>query len=208
MGAVQSELAANEIGWYVKQSIQSMGLEYELIRALRTTSVTEADRSAEAHDSFTPALAMGGLRAWPTLVVEVGMDLSMAVLRLKADWWLEQSNRAFKVVLLVKIRTARLTVTVEKSVSARQPDRPGATGTRASAAPNPGLVQSVEISRPGVGPHSAARLNPDYYVAARGELRLGFAELFLRDPGPGEHDVVFTDQTLRGVEAHAWLAGP
>lgn len=108
MSATQCELAADEIGWQVKQNIRSMGLEHELISARRTTfgaeSAVQAAGSAEAHGSFTTVFAIGGLRAWPMLVVEIGMALSVADLRLKAVWWLEQSDYAVKVVLLVKTR--------------------------------------------------------------------------------------------------------
>lgn len=90
----------------------------------------------------------------------------------------------------------------------RQADRPGATGTRAAAALRPECVQFIGISRPGVDPHSGARLDPGAYVVAGGDLRLGFAELFLRDPGPDERDVISTEQMLRGIAVLVWLGGP
>ena len=208
---VPHELAGEAFADVVKENIAAMGLRSELYSTNTTTHGAvvgqHAAGSADPDKSFTP-FSSGNLHPWPSLIVETGLSKSMADLRLKASWWLQESNYAVKAVIIIKIRIRQLTITLEKWVGARQSDRPGATGTRSAAALRPQRAQSIEISRPGVGPHSDARLDPGAYVVARGDLRLGFTELFLRDPRPDERDVIFTEEVLREFAAQVWVGGP
>lgn len=80
------------------------------------------------------------------------------------------------------------------------PVRTGATPTRRSATlqhQEPVLRQSIAIT-----PDTAT--NPATYNVTRGALVLSFRLLFLRDPGPGEGDLVYSVQDLEEYAEDVW----
>ncbi|KAK3382310.1 hypothetical protein B0T24DRAFT_645113 [Lasiosphaeria ovina] len=122
--------------------------------------------------------------AWPTLVIEAGFSQTLGELRLGIRRWFSMSNHEVKIVLLAKFD--------------EMPVRPGATTTRRSLQhQTPVRRQSITITR-------NATTNPISYNVTRGALVLSFRLLFLRDPGPGEGDLVFSVQELEKYARNVW----
>lgn len=189
-----------------------MGLDASVVQSGATLFSTAAGGQAsgpsEPDGSFTPILPNGEREPWPSVVVEVADTQPLGGLRHEATLWLLQSNYTVKAVILVKIRAESGTITVEKWTATGSSGRPGATATRAFSTSyrEPRRVQEIQISRPGVGNGDSARLNSESYVVARGPLRLEFGELFLRQPGSGEHDIIFGEAWLRDMAVRVWRA--
>ncbi|KAK4156468.1 hypothetical protein C8A00DRAFT_41044 [Chaetomidium leptoderma] len=101
-----------------------------------------------------------------------------------------------QIVLLAKFEhTSRATI-LEKWEEEARSTRPGATTTRHAAAPCPVLRQTITITRD-------TTTDPVSYNV-RGALVFGFRLLFLRDPGPGEGDFVFSVQELEHYAEVVW----
>jgi hypothetical protein len=138
-------------------------------------------------------------RDWPTLVVETGASESLAQLRGDMRWWFDASDHQVKIVLLAKFDHSRSLIQLEKWEEEPQGARPGALTTRSASTPTPALQQEITITRNATSPPS--------YNVARGALVLSFKLLFLRDPGPGEGDIVFTIPDLEHYAEGVWTLG-
>lgn len=190
------EQATGYIVSRIDKAVWDMGLQNGILKQGAKTFTNLAGQpyagSSEGDASYTPILANGKVRPWPSLVLEVGYTESMGHLRMKADWWLVTSGFDVKVVLLVKLTARHGHIRIEKWKGISN-HRTGATTTRSyeTASRQPGCVQTVTISRSGIGNEDDARLDRSSYIVARGTLRVGFTELFLRELGPGEYDIVF-----------------
>ncbi|SPO04172.1 uncharacterized protein DNG_06855 [Cephalotrichum gorgonifer] len=204
------ERATAMIDCRINDATRDMGLRSEIWneRSATFTNTTEHPYagSSEGDATFTPVLPNRDVRTWPSLVVEVGYTESMAHLRTKADWWLVTSGFEVKVVLLVKLNAPHGHIRIEtwKGVS---DERPGATMTRVheTASCHPDCIHTVTVSRrPGVSSNDNARVDPNSYTVASGTLRVGFAELFLREPRSGEYDIVFDEEFLKDLAARTW----
>lgn len=204
------ERAQADIQYHIAYAIRDMGLRRELRceahATFRPASGHSPGGSGEGDSTFTPVSSSGAMADWPSLVLEVGFSQSMAILRMKGKWWLEASDYAVKVVILVKFHQSQGSIKMEKWKGVVAENRPGATTTRASESRHrqPACVHTITISRPGVGNTDPARLDQSSYVVVSGPLRLDFAELFLRDAGPGESDIVFDDDELKEMAIGAW----
>lgn len=204
------ERAQAEMQFHITSEARNMGLKKELHCEPHSTFATASGHSpggsGEGDSTFTLRSPTGVFSAWPSVVLEVGFSHSIAMLRMKGRWWLEASDYAVKVVILVKFFQSESLILLEKWKAVVGDDRPGATITRRSEGRScqPGCVQTVTISRPGVGDEDLARLDQNSYVVVSGPLKLDFAELFLRDPGPGEHDIVYDDEFLIDMAIGAW----
>jgi hypothetical protein len=110
--------------------------------------------------------------------------------------WFSMSNHDVKIVLLAKFNgTTILLEKWEEQIAVR----PRATTTQHSLQhPTPVLRQSITITR-------NATTNPISYNVTRGSLVLSFRLLFLRDPGPGEGDLVFSVQELEEFAEAVWV---
>jgi len=109
--------------------------------------------------------------------------------------WFSMSNHEVKIVLLAKFNGT--TILLEKWEEEMQV-RLAATTTRHSLQhPTPILRQSITITR-------NTTTNPTSYNVTSGALVLSFWLLFLRDPGPGEGDFVFSVQELEEYAEKVW----
>ncbi|KAK0619819.1 hypothetical protein B0T14DRAFT_519949 [Immersiella caudata] len=179
--------------------IRDMGLKNgwrNIGSAKRLTQQGHSGRSGKEGDSTggpDPQRAAKG--AWPTLVIEAGFSQSLGSLRLAIQRWFSLSNHEVKVVLLAKFNGT--TILLEKWEEEIQV-RPGATTTRHSFQHlTPVLRQSITITQ-------NTTTNPISYNVTRGALVLSFRLLFLRDPGHGEGDFVFSLQELEEYAKKVW----
>ncbi|KAK4143806.1 uncharacterized protein C8A04DRAFT_28593 [Dichotomopilus funicola] len=135
--------------------------------------------------------------AWPTLVVEAGVSESLNELHDDMRWWFAASNYNVKIVLLAKFEHAHGTITLERWEEEARGTRPGATTTRHLAAIEPVRRQIITITQD-------LTTDPISYLVTSGALVLDFRLLFLRDPGPGEGDVVLSVQQLEAYAGDVW----
>jgi len=135
--------------------------------------------------------------SWPTLVIEAGDSESLRELHNDMRWWFSTSEHQVKIVLLAKFERTRRALILEKWEEEPSMTRRGATTTRYAATLQPVLRQTITITED-------STTNPVSYNVARGALVLGFRLLFLRDPGPGEGDFIFSVQELQAYAERVW----
>ncbi len=152
--------------------------------------------SGEGDSAAGPRPARAFKEAWPTLVIEAGDSESHRRLRKDMRWWFNASNHDVKIVLLAKLHQNRGSIVLEKWEKRPITTRQGAATTRAIAAHiaagdlEPTLQHTMQIIR-------NQATNPVSYDVTRGTLILHFRPLFLRAPGPGEQDIVFSIADLQ-----------
>lgn len=185
----------------ITMAIYSMGLKSEWSSNGATTYVSPNGDGGEGDSSGAPWKQRRGPNAWPTLVIESGYSESLQALRNDMRWWFSASNHQVKIVILAKLDTTQRLIILEKYREVQAGQRSGATMTRAASALEPRLDQAIRISQAG---NSIDLTDPSSFVVTRGDLRLEFSLLFLRQPGPGEHDVVIGMQDLQLIAAKIW----
>jgi hypothetical protein len=139
----------------------------------------------EGDSAGGPEVGRGGCDDWPTLVIEAGDSESLRHLRADMEWWFATSNHQVKIVILAKFDHARRTIVLEKWEEEAAQSRAGATNTRHSSTLVPVQKQHITIT------HDQTTI-PATYNVTRGALVLEFRLLFLRNPGPGESDIVIS----------------
>jgi len=157
--------------------------------------------SGEGDSAGGPKPGRGGPNDWPTLVIEAGYSETLRQLQTDMRWWFSASNHDAKIVLLAKFDRARRRIIVERWEEDLPSPRPGATTTRGASVLGasglrPKLQQSIKITR--------SPMNPALYNVVDGPLVLPFRLLFLRAPGPGEHDVVISIPQLQEYATDVW----
>ncbi|KIN02409.1 hypothetical protein OIDMADRAFT_144956 [Oidiodendron maius Zn] len=156
--------------------------------------------SGEGDSSGGPKPDRRGHEDWPTLVIEAGDSESLPELRNDMRWWFSTSNHEVKIVILAKFNHGERSIMLEKWEEEERAPRQGAATTRWSAAMEPVLQQTITITYDNTGdPGNAAS-----YTVNGGALVLEFRLLFLRDPGPGEGDIVFSIPELQSYAADVW----
>lgn len=159
--------------------------------------------AGEGDSSGGPLPQRGGTGDWPTLVIEAGYSQTLDDMRRVMRWWFGASNHQVKIVLLAKFDRGARSIILEKWVEGPARTRPGATTTRAAAAPEPTRRQLITIAQV-AGVSGANRLNPLSYSVTGGPLRLEFDLLFLRQAGQGEGDIIFSIQELQRYAVGVW----
>ncbi|CAG9941319.1 unnamed protein product [Clonostachys rosea f. rosea IK726] len=178
----------------IHQRIHKMGLENHWNSTRGATYGQEGDGCVglgEGDSSGHPIQpGVRSWRDWPTLVVEAGCSQSLQHLRDDMGWWFKESNHQVKIVLLIKFHPGPLEeITIEQ-----WRERPiGSSSVQLELT----CQQVVNIARNSA---TANRTLPLSYTVTGGALELRFPDLFLRDPGEGEGDIVIE------VERLQWLA--
>ncbi|VUC23664.1 unnamed protein product [Clonostachys rosea] len=132
------------------------------------------------------------LLRWPMLVIETGYSQSLQQLRDDSKWWFEESNHQVKIVVLIKLHTGPLgKMTVEQ-----WRERPIDSS---SGQLEPVYQQVIDIAQISA---TANRTLPLSYSVTESALELKFSDLFLRDPGHGEGNIVIEIEDLQGLAAH------
>ncbi|KAK0614066.1 hypothetical protein B0T14DRAFT_539685 [Immersiella caudata] len=163
--------------------------------ATRLAQGHSGQSSKEGDSAGGPKPQQAANGAWPTLVIEAGFSQSLGKLRLAMWRWFSLSNYEVKIVLLAKFNST--IILLEKWEEEAQV-RPGATTTRHSLQHlTPVLRQSITITQ-----NTTTDLTS--YNVTSSALVLSFRLLFLRDPGPGEGDFVFSVQELEEYARDVW----
>ncbi|KAK0731507.1 hypothetical protein B0H67DRAFT_75807 [Lasiosphaeris hirsuta] len=178
--------------------VRDMGLKKSwnnIGNATRSTQGHSGRSSKEGDSTGGPKPQRATKGAWPTLVIEAGFSQSLGKLHIVMQRWFSMSNHEVKIVLLTKFNGA--IILLEKWEEEIQV-RPGATTTRHSLQhPASVLRQSITITR-------NSTTNPTSYNVTSGALVLSFQILFLRDPGPGEGDFIFSVRELEEYAEEVW----
>ncbi|KAI9166671.1 hypothetical protein HJFPF1_02785 [Paramyrothecium foliicola] len=154
---------------------------------------------AEGDSTAYPQFERKERDAWPTLIIEAGHSQSLQELRTDMRWWFSASDNEVKIVLLVKMDTAKGRILLEK-YQASSSQRLGATTTRSHLRLGPTCTPAIEITRRGC---DADIMDPSSYTVTSA-LQLEFNLLFLRQPGVGEHDVVVGAPNLQVIASKIW----
>ncbi|KAL2181466.1 uncharacterized protein P884DRAFT_190573 [Thermothelomyces heterothallicus CBS 202.75] len=152
----------------------------------------------EGDSTGGPFPERGGRDNWPTLVIEAGYSESLHRLRQDMRWWFDASMHQVKIVLLAKFDRSEGQISLEKWEEEPQAVRSGATTTRSFGRLVPVQRQRIVITQ------DATR--PGLFNVVSGPLILSFRLLFLRDPGPGEEDIVFGIPDLQSYATRVWAA--
>jgi hypothetical protein len=164
----------------------------------------------EGDSTGGPRNLRGGEGAWPTLVIEAGVSETLEELRNDMKWWFGTSDHQVQIVLLAKFDHNQNQIILEKWIEVQTLPRPGATTTRAAQrCPQliPDCSQVITIARnPGIADADPNRFQPMSYTVTRGDLRLEFDRLFLREPdqAEGEGDIVISTQDLQSYAGWVW----
>ncbi|CAG9991450.1 unnamed protein product [Clonostachys byssicola] len=175
--------------------ICEMGLEHHWLSTGGDTYPQEGDGSVGAGEADASGRPMQpgqrSSRRWPTLAVEVGHSQSLQHLRDDMGWWFKESNHLVKVVLLIKYHPGPLEgITIEQ-----WRERPvGPCGVQLELT----CQQVINITKNSA---TTNRVFPLSYNVTGGALELRFSDLFLRDPGQGERDIVVEAERLQRLAA-------
>ena len=135
--------------------------------------------------------------SWPTLIIESGDSETLSELHRDMRWWFAASQHQVKIVVLVKFDHRQEAILLERWEEEPANLRLGATTTRQAAVLQPVIRQQINITQ-------NATTSPVSYHVTRGALVLPFHLLFLRAPGPQEHDVIFSIQDLQEYAEVVW----
>ena len=178
-------MVCGELGYTLREKATEMGLGRSIGDA--GTSTFQGIRSKkEAESSFLAMLSPS--RLWPTVVFEAGISESLERMRVDSRWWLENSLGEVKIVILISISKS------ERKLHIEQWEMPAVLNQRVTRAhPHPvGTVTKInEVDIIGG-------------IATGAPVTLDFEKIFLRPPGPGEGNIVYTAQYLKRWAASIW----
>ncbi|KAL5352727.1 hypothetical protein ACLOAV_002675 [Pseudogymnoascus australis] len=161
--------------------------EEELVNTGATTYKVGSE-SREADSSFQPWKR--GSDGWPSLVVGVGFEERVGMLRGDAGWWVVRSEGEVRITVVIRLCRDEQRIVVETWEMPGVDE--GRRVTRSSSSQAPVRTQEVRIEAVGVwGP----------------PLVLGFEKVVERVPVPPEGDIVFSAQDLRKWADKVWFRG-
>ena len=143
----------------------------------------------EANGAFKPWMIRPRQAEWPTLVIECGIHISLKRLRAECRWWLENSMGEVQIVLLLSISE------VERKIHLEQWEISVSSSQLSQADPHSPATP--------IKTHELDIIGPIYTGSP---LTLDFKKIFLRPPGPGEGNIVFTAEDLTGFATFIWRA--
>lgn len=155
-------------------------------RSQGSAAVTAPGRRKQPDASYSPA---GGdfpdRDGWPTVIAEIGLSETRRMVEENVKWWLTASGGRVRTAIAIDIEmrgTYQLTVS--------KWEMPSGTGA-------PMRTSSTTLFR-----------EQDGHIKIEGdkELVIQFQHLFLRDPAPGQGDIVFTQDDLEELADCTWTA--
>ncbi|PWW76928.1 hypothetical protein C7212DRAFT_294757 [Tuber magnatum] len=191
------ELGSREFAHILRMKAHAMGLGWALCD-IGTVGLQAATSKKEPDPPLKPTSRSGRTHS-PTVAFECGVSESLRGSRADSRWWLDNSGGELKIALLFSVSEPQRTIHIEQWEEQRVPNphasrrNPGPFSTR------PTKVHEVDITGPVSEPVASG--------AVRGSpVTLDFAKIFLRQPGPGEGNIVFTIQDLQQYAKDVWSA--
>jgi len=170
------------------RKLTAMELQYEL-RNMRDTTYHGISNAKEADSSFKPLSFRPSATDWPTLAIEHGVSQSIKALRAAANWWFENSMGQVKIILLFSISDKKRKIHIEQWEMEATANLQIRHGYYEPDGLRPKCISTIEI------------VEGDAQSAS---LQLGFQNLFLREPGQDEVDMIFTPPDLERFAACVW----
>jgi len=172
--------------------VQAAGMGVPVQERIRLGSTTfrGTSTSKEADEAFKPRTLRPHRLDWPTLILEVGVSQSLPRLRNAARWWLSNSGGSVNIVLIFDVNQGTRTILIERWETIPTTGGP-VTRSNQPPAQIPTPMQAITIDQNNV---------------TGAPLTLPFHQIFLRQPNPPEHDLVFTAQDLQGWSDEIWAA--
>jgi len=188
MPGEEHEVAVAHFEIALALKLTEMGVLKEL-RFLRSTVRQGICNRKEPDSSFRPRLARPSRADWSTLVIECGVSQSLKRLRAVCNWWFENSRGQVKTVLLFAINLKTRKIHIEQWEACATVNLPITGSHHDSDWTKPECISTIDIIEADAGSAS---------------LRLNFKKLFLREPGQGEMDILFTTEDLESLAADVW----
>ncbi|PWW73551.1 hypothetical protein C7212DRAFT_365832 [Tuber magnatum] len=179
------QVATHELVHHLRSKIDAMGL-FSGLRSTGTATFQGLQSQKEADASFKPSSRPGDA-GWPTVILECGISESLRRLRIDAEWWLKISAHDVKIVLLISASKQQQKIHLEQWESVTIPNPRITCGNNSPLATVPIRINEIDITVPvlaGPGPAAA--------VVNGAPLTLDFTKVFLRQPGPGEGNIILT----------------
>jgi hypothetical protein len=183
------EVVSQNFGAEVVIQAVGMGVPRQDWTLLGATRFMGNSTSKEADGAFKPGTLRPHKLDWPTLVLEVGVSESLPRLRNDARWWLSNSGGSVNIVLIFDVNEGAKTILIEKWETAPATATRPVTRSNQPSAQIPTQMQVITIDPNGV---------------TGAPLTLDFHQIFLRQPNPPEHNMVFTTQDLRDWSDSVW----
>ncbi|KAK1760707.1 hypothetical protein QBC47DRAFT_355870 [Echria macrotheca] len=171
------------------RQIRNMGLGASWINmGSRTLAAPQGLKEGDSTGGPSPQRSRG----WPTLVIEAvngtGIFETMGQSEASMRQWFSVSNHEVKVVVIAEFRGPNIGLVLQKWEEKKRWNQERA---------EPMLTQCVALTR-------NPATDPVTYDVAGGDLILPFQSLFLRDPGPGEGDLVFSVEDMHEYADNIW----
>jgi hypothetical protein len=189
----EHELAHRNLAKKMCFMLTRMGISDDELDSVGATTYYVPGSAKEADSAYRPHFFRPSKIDWPTIVFESGVSESLSQLRLDAEWWLENSNGAVKIVIIISIKRASQSLQIEKwelaSISRMRP----LTRAFSDAANVPPLI-----------PTKTQEITIDQNTVTGAPLVFEFDKIFLRPAVPPETDIIFTAQVLSTWAARIW----
>jgi hypothetical protein len=182
----QHESAHRNFGNRLIWKVARMGIPDAELHDVGATRYSGRNSSKEGDSAYRPYSHRPNSTDWPTIVIESGVSESLRHLRFDADWWLRKSGGDVKIVIIISVNRAQLTIQIEKWELG---PRTGRQLTFRSTQQIPTKIQEITIVSNTV---TGAPLN------------LEFDKIFLRPAVLPESDITFTAQDFSAWAARIW----
>jgi hypothetical protein len=142
MVGVMHEGVAHEFASMFDMKLVLLGIRTSILATGSARFGRPSGRSKEANVSYKPC-SHDCEDDWPSFVIEVGVSQSLAMLRRDVAFWITNSDRRTRIVIVLSInwRDRRILVERWEEVPRRRPDR-----YTANYRPIPGLMQSLTLN--------------------------------------------------------------
>ncbi|PWW75218.1 hypothetical protein C7212DRAFT_200726 [Tuber magnatum] len=146
-----------------------------------STTLTAPGGLKEGDSTFRPVDLRPHKQSWPTLVVECGVSQSLRRLVADSRWWLDNSGAEVKIIILISVSETARSIHFEKWGMGNVPNQQATCESPNTFIGMPTKTHELDIAGD---------------VVTGGPLGLEFEKTMLRQPRPGEGDIIFDTQEL------------
>jgi hypothetical protein len=184
----------------IRRQVSAMGPAAPGLNCSRSAAFAWLDEQrrligvAQADLEYAPAGQGSTTGKLPAVLVEVASSETWDALYTKANAWFRMFEGSVRTIVLVREHWDSCTIGIE---------------VWSDASGTPRCVQSATISpREGRWQGDTQFPDPNLYAVKGGGIRLGFGDIFGRQPTPdsGEEDIVFGEEWLKHTAMETWIA--
>lgn len=178
------EFLKKEFQFAFQAKLAAMGISRDGLTNVANATFKGNVNGKEADMAFRPDKdSAGEERFWPTLAIECAVSESRKRLKVDACWWFGNSNppEDVKIVLLFYACRVSRRIRIEKWEMRNVPNPSPTRAYSGDERPSPTNIHEVDIIGGSV---------------TGAPLILEFGKIFLRQPDPGQGDIIFTEHDL------------